>query len=333
MQACLCCIFPLVICFLQQFLWDFSTFATGSQPQYIVAATQINGQTIYGGGVIDGNGNFTLKLIKGKEYTFALYDQNGNLIGTLALKGSSSGSVKIDGDVNVSVDTFTYEISSTDPDIQPGNQRFNPKSSLSDLDGDGTPDEIEDNDSDRIPDSIDDYDCNGTPEALEHKDADHDGIPDYIDNDDDGDHVYDLYDRDDDGDGIEDDHDEEYEHGRCQAQSGGIPPTPPVVSPPPSNNPGGNTGNTTVSFNNDILPILNASCAGCHGGAGGFHLSTATDKWLEVTKFVDTANPANSKLLLKATNTISHGGGQVIAPNSQNYNTILQWIQAGAPNN
>lgn len=307
--------------------------ATGS-PQYVVATTRINGQTVSGGAVVDGNGNFTLRLIRGKEYTFALYDSNGNLIGTLTFRGNRS--VKVNGDANVFVDPSSYTINSSDPDLQPGTGISTPPAQLHDSDGDGTPDEIEDNDFDRIPDNLDDYDCNGIPEELEHKDRDHDSIPDHIDNDDDDDGVYDLHDPDD---------DDEYEYGRCEAQAGGTT----------GGNQGGNQGNqgggqqgggnqggnqgggtgggAQVSFQNDVLPILNASCAGCHGGAGNFHLSSATDKWAEVTKFVNTVNPANSRLLLKATGAISHGGGQVISPNSQAYITILRWIQSGAPNN
>ena len=312
-----------------------------SSPQYVVATTQINGQSVSGGVVVDGNGNFTLKLIKGREYTFALYDSNGNLIGTLTFKGNQS--VKVNGDADVSVDPSSYTMNSSDPDLQPGTGTSTPPARLHDSDGDGTPDEIEDNDFDKIPDNLDDYDCNGIPEELEHKDRDHDGVPDHIDNDDDDDGTYDLHDSDD---------DDEYEYGRCEAQAGGTTGGSQGGNQGGGQQGGGNQGGgnqgggtggstgggtgggtQTVSFQNDVLPILNASCAGCHGGAGNFHLSSAADKWAEVTKFVDTTNPANSRLLLKATGTISHGGGQVIAPNSVDYQKILQWIQNGAPNN
>ncbi len=300
----------------------------GSSPQYIVATTQANSRTLSGGTVIDGNGNFTLKLIKGREYTFALYDSNGNLMGTLTFKGSQS--VKVNGDANVSVDPSSDTMNSSTSNLQPGTGTFTPPAQLHDSDGDGTPDEVEDNDFDRIPDNLDDYDCNGVPEGLEQKDRDHDGVPDHIDNDDDNDGIYDLHDSDD---------DDEYEYGKCQAQSGGNPGGNQSGNQGGGNQGGGNQGGgtgggtQTVSFQNDVLPILNANCAGCHGGAGNFHLSMATNKWAEVNKFVNTANPANSRLLLKATGTVSHGGGQVIPPNSVNYQKILQWIQNGAPNN
>ena len=85
---------------------------------------------------------------------------------------------------------------------------------------------------------------------------------------------------------------------------------------PPSNN----TGNLT--FSNDILPIMqSAGCTGCHGWASSYS---------GVVQRVNTQNPVNSKLLLKATATISHGGGQRFTTTSQKYKTILKWIQQGA---
>ena len=92
-----------------------------------------------------------------------------------------------------------------------------------------------------------------------------------------------------------------------------------------NNNTGGNnnTGNTTtLTFTNDILPIMqSAGCTGCHGWASSY--SGAIQR-------INTQNPANSKLLLKATATVSHGGGQRFTTSSQEYQTILNWIQQGA---
>ena len=90
------------------------------------------------------------------------------------------------------------------------------------------------------------------------------------------------------------------------------------------NNSGGN-GNTqpaTITYTNDVLPILQSTgCTGCHGWASNYQ---------QVLTKIDTANPSNSLLLLKATNSVSHGGGQKFTTNSPEYQTILNWIQQGA---
>ena len=90
-----------------------------------------------------------------------------------------------------------------------------------------------------------------------------------------------------------------------------------------TNSGGGNSaGNTTtLTFTNDVLPIMqSAGCTGCHGWASSYS---------GVIQRVDTQNPSNSKLLLKATATVSHGGGQRFTTSSQEYKTILNWIQQG----
>src|SRR5260370_5747634 len=43
------------------------------------------------------------------------------------------------------------------------------------------------------------------------------------------------------------------------------------------------------------------------------------------------ANPAASLMLAKPTQQVAHGGGLKIEPGSRYYNTILNWISAGAP--
>ncbi len=122
--------------------------------------------------------------------------------------------------------------------------------------------------------------------------------------------------------------------------SGGDDTNQPPNNPPsnPSPNPQPNPSPNSVSFSKDVYPILNNSCQVCHnpnGVAKGtkFIVSDTAGTYNSVLGLIDTANPANSKLLKKATNQDSHGGGQVIAPNSDSYNTILQWIQQGASNN
>lgn len=88
------------------------------------------------------------------------------------------------------------------------------------------------------------------------------------------------------------------------------------------NNTGGNGTGNTLTFTGNILPILqSAGCTGCHGWASSYS---------GVIQRINTQNPANSLILLKATNSVSHGGGQRFTTNSQEYQTILNWIQQGA---
>ena len=101
-----------------------------------------------------------------------------------------------------------------------------------------------------------------------------------------------------------------------------------------------------VSFRLDVMPVFfRAGCnsGGCHGAASGkdgFHLGLfgydpAGDYYRltqqMVGRRIDLAVPAQSLLLLKATGMVPHTGGRRIKPDSEYYNTILRWIQAGAP--
>ena len=51
----------------------------------------------------------------------------------------------------------------------------------------------------------------------------------------------------------------------------------------------------------------------------------------DVGRRIDLAVPEQSLLLLKATGTVPHTGGRRFKPDSEYYNTLLRWIQAGAP--
>jgi hypothetical protein len=98
------------------------------------------------------------------------------------------------------------------------------------------------------------------------------------------------------------------------------------------------------SFVRDVLPIL--SKAGCNAGAchakadgqNGFHLTVFSYDPLsdhrEITqeargRRIFPASPDESLLLLKATLTVPHEGGERIEKNSAAYRTILQWIRGG----
>ena len=102
----------------------------------------------------------------------------------------------------------------------------------------------------------------------------------------------------------------------------------------PTNN--GNTGGisgTAVSFANNVMPILNAECKGCHGSNGRFTITDTQGTYANISDLQGTMTQAAQYLLNKATATISHGGGQVIDPGSAEYTTIKAWVDAGAPNN
>ncbi len=96
----------------------------------------------------------------------------------------------------------------------------------------------------------------------------------------------------------------------------------------------------------DVMPVLTrqgCNTGGCHGkaeGQNGFHLSlfgydpegdyqslTRESTGRRLLPF----DPENSLLLRKATGQIPHAGGQKIAPGSEVYRLLRDWIAAGAP--
>ncbi len=105
-------------------------------------------------------------------------------------------------------------------------------------------------------------------------------------------------------------------------------------------------GSSPVSFELDIQPILTArGCnqGACHGkarGQNGFQLSLlAFDPDFDHSALtqqargrrVFPASPERSLLLLKASAQLPHGGGQRLVPGSDDYQTILRWIEQGTP--
>lgn len=112
-----------------------------------------------------------------------------------------------------------------------------------------------------------------------------------------------------------------------------IAQTPAAPSQPPS-------------FELDIQPILVAngcSVGACHGksrGQNGFALSLLCfDPDFDYASLtlnargrrVFPAAPEKSLLLTKGAALTAHGGGQRLVPGSDEYQTILRWIAAGAP--
>ena len=101
-----------------------------------------------------------------------------------------------------------------------------------------------------------------------------------------------------------------------------------------------------VSFKNDVMPVFfrggcnNGACHGAARGKDGFKLSLfGYDpdgdyyRLLEeyVGRRVSLAAPEKSLLLEKAAGRVPHSGGSVFPEDSPYYQTLLNWIAAGAP--
>jgi hypothetical protein len=96
-----------------------------------------------------------------------------------------------------------------------------------------------------------------------------------------------------------------------------------------------------VSYATDVHPIWAArNCTACHGAAGGLDLSgNAAATFAAVTAGrVDVGNPPASLILTEplaaGAGGTAHGGGDFFLDTMDaDYQTILSWIMAGAPNN
>ena len=101
-----------------------------------------------------------------------------------------------------------------------------------------------------------------------------------------------------------------------------------------------------VSFKNDVVPVfMRGGCNGgaCHGagtGKDGFRLSLfgydpEGDYYRIVEEYVgrriNLAVPEKSLLLEKAAGRVPHTGGEIFKPESDYYQTLLAWIEQGAP--
>ncbi len=116
-------------------------------------------------------------------------------------------------------------------------------------------------------------------------------------------------------------------------------PSTPAVTPAAPAEP-------AVSFRRDVMPVFfRAGCnvGGCHGsarGKDGFRLSLfgfdPAGDYFRLTqqivgRRVDLAVPEQSLVLMKATGKVPHTGGELFKKDSEYYNAILKWIEAGAP--
>lgn len=99
-----------------------------------------------------------------------------------------------------------------------------------------------------------------------------------------------------------------------------------------------------VSFVRDVMPILshagcnNGTCHGAAKGKNGFKLSLrGYDPEFDYELLIEDisgrrfnrAFPEQSLMLLKPTSEVPHKGGQVIVPDSRDYQLIHQWISEG----
>ena len=97
--------------------------------------------------------------------------------------------------------------------------------------------------------------------------------------------------------------------------------------------PTGSIASTCVSFNNNVLPILQVKCKNCHGSNGNFSITTVNATFANISALKGSAQAGGTYLLDKGSNTVRHGGGSIITPSSAEYTTIKAWITEGALNN
>lgn len=105
--------------------------------------------------------------------------------------------------------------------------------------------------------------------------------------------------------------------------------------------------NLPISFRMDVMPVFmkaNCNTGSCHGaarGKDGFRLSLfgydPEGDHHRLTREmpgrrINLAVPAESTLLEKAVGSVQHTGGKRIEPGSEMYQSVIRWIEAGAPN-
>jgi hypothetical protein len=109
---------------------------------------------------------------------------------------------------------------------------------------------------------------------------------------------------------------------------------------------GGNGGGQTVSFIDDIQPILNNNCSGCHigGSSGGFSMD-ATNAWNDIVNvqsgtgflYIEPNNPTDSYIIMKLRDDSRISGALMPrgrAPLSESVIGLIEtWVEQGALNN
>ena len=102
-----------------------------------------------------------------------------------------------------------------------------------------------------------------------------------------------------------------------------------------------------ISFRLDVMPVFmktscnNGSCHGAARGKDGFRLSLfgfdpEGDHYRLTREIpgrrINLALPAESLLMEKGAGVVPHTGGKRYDVGSEHYNTVLRWLEAGAPN-
>ena len=76
-----------------------------------------------------------------------------------------------------------------------------------------------------------------------------------------------------------------------------------------------------------VQKILTDNCGACHGAVSGrFFLVTMDSAQLQQSGLVDPANPAQSLLILKATNATPHAGGSISGFTATDQALVSEWI-------
>ncbi|MFO0974962.1 MAG: DUF1549 domain-containing protein [Planctomycetaceae bacterium] len=102
-----------------------------------------------------------------------------------------------------------------------------------------------------------------------------------------------------------------------------------------------------ISFRQDVMPVFmktscnNGSCHGAARGKDGFRISLfgfdpEGDHYRLTREIpgrrINLALPKESLLMEKGAGQVPHTGGKRFEPGSEHYNTVLRWLEAGAPN-
>ncbi len=102
-----------------------------------------------------------------------------------------------------------------------------------------------------------------------------------------------------------------------------------------------------ISFKNDVMPVFaktgcnSGSCHGAARGKDGFRLSLygfdPQGDYHRLTREmlgrrINLATPAECMLIAKPTEAVPHTGGALFKPESQYYETLMEWLKNGAQN-
>lgn len=102
-----------------------------------------------------------------------------------------------------------------------------------------------------------------------------------------------------------------------------------------------------ISFKNDVMPVFSktgCNAGSCHGaarGQDGFRLSLygfdPNGDHHRLTREmhgrrINLALPSDCLLIGKSTGAVSHTGGELMSKDSEYYDTLMRWLEAGAPN-